>query len=199
MLGEDVRAAMERRAQADTQSSRRDVVRTIWAANEGLIWVLREHVVDCANMTHGLKSDEIAVLSETTHNVSSKGVIRAQTKYVSTLGIFRLIARIAKRINPNAAIDFGTSGWNHLSDAQKIRNRITHPKSQQDLFLSDDDIFHTELAFFWLVPQAVECMEKLNHATKDYLGELNAVFGKLQSGDSEVTKLYEMLAEENDI
>lgn len=195
MLGDDVRAAMGRRAQSDSQQSRRDVVRTIWAANEGLIWVLREHVTDCADMTYGLEAQEAAVLSETIYNVTSNGKISSQAKFVPLLDMFRLLGRIAARIEPDAAIDFGTTGWDSLVKSQRIRNRITHPKSRQDLHLTDDDIFATELGFFWLVEQAVDCMEKMNIATRDYLGQFDEVLEKLKAGDLEMTKLYDQLAD----
>lgn len=195
MLGDDVRAAMGRRAQSDSQLARRDVVRTTWAANEGLIWVLREHVTDCADMTYGLEAQETAALAETIYNVSSNGKISSQTRFVPLLDMFRLIGRIAARIEPDAAIDFGTMGWQSLVISQKVRNRITHPKSRQDLHLTDDDMFAAGLGFFWLVEQVVGCMEKMNIATRDYLGQFDEVLERLKAGDPEMTKLYEKMAD----
>lgn len=199
MLGEDVRLAMARRAESDTQSSRRDLVRTIWAANDGLIWVLREHVTDCAEMTYGLEEDERMALSETTYHVTDQGQIRPHAKFVPLLAMFRLIARISRRVESKAQIDFGGRGWDHLCESQKIRNRITHPKSREDLFLSDEDVQKTELGFFWLLSQVVDSMAQLNQATKDYIGQFDDVLETLKSGDPEVTRLYEQMVNEESV
>lgn len=198
MLGADVRAAMSRRVEADNQQVRRDVVRTTWSAIDGIIWIFREHVIECATLTYGLKHSEIAVLSETVYNVSVQGAIKPQQKYLPLLVIFRLISRIANRIEPSAKIDFGHNGWSKLKDAQKIRNRITHPKSRENLFLTELDLATTQLGFGWLVEQTVGSMARLNHATKDYLGNFNDLFNKLQIGDLEATRLYDQQSKEED-
>lgn len=198
MLSADVHTAMKRRAESDSQQTRRDVVRAIWSAIDGIIWIFREHVIDCATMTYGLEDAEVAVLSETVYNVSASGVIKPQAKFLPLLSIFRLVARIAERVEPVAKIDFGRSGWSKLTAAQKVRNRITHPKSREDLFLNDLDMAITQHGFFWLVEQTVDSMAQLNLATKDYLGRLHEVFDKLKSGDPEITMLYDQLSEEAD-
>ena len=54
----DVIDAIERHGGAGSQSSKRDLIRTGFAAIEGVAWIFREHIVDAARTTSNLDPAE---------------------------------------------------------------------------------------------------------------------------------------------
>ncbi|WP_374406745.1 hypothetical protein [Pelagerythrobacter sp.] len=198
MLVGDVFASMHRRELHDSQASRRDLVRTSFAAIEGFVWIFREHIVEAADSTYGLTEEESQVLAENSYQVNDQGRINAQPKFLPMLSQVRLIARIAARIAPEAEIDFSGSDWKSMREAVRVRNRITHPKTTADLELSKGDVDRSVSAFFWFGEAASSAMEHANVAVHGYLGLFKDVLEKLKAGDPETTLLYQYIAKSGD-
>lgn len=191
LLMTDLFSALERHRATISQSTMRDVVRTAFAAIEGTVWIFRQHVVDAARSTYGLQPAEEAALAEKTFGVSDKGRISEQTRYIPMTHVIRLTARIGNRLAPSASIDFSGADWDNLRSALSIRNRITHPKSADDLRLTESDVEYCMAALTWLADETTTMMEAANLAIHDYLGELRDVMQKLSQGDAETLALYE--------
>lgn len=192
-LVEDVDLAIKRRDGSDTQSARRDLVRTLFAAIDGTVWAFRETVVDAASSTYGLTPEEEAVLSETAFNVSKSGKITAQAKFVPQRALIKLVTRIALRISRETLVDFSEAEWSKHKSATDVRNRITHPKSASDLYLSETDVQDSLDAFFWLFARLTDVMASTVNAQLSYLGEFKATLQLLEQGHPEVTELYNAL------
>ncbi|MEO5706258.1 MAG: hypothetical protein ABIT10_01910 [Alteraurantiacibacter sp.] len=193
MLLGDVSQAMERHQLSGSQAEKRNLVRTTFAAIEGLAWIFREHIVDVAETTAGLKADEIQALAETACAVSEQGRISVQSRFIPFLAGIRLIARIAERLTPEAAIDFSGKAWPRFKNAVALRNRITHPKSRSDITLTEVDVAISLGALFWFLEVSAAAKEATNRAARDYLGQLDEVFQLLRNGDPATTALYELL------
>lgn len=189
----DVSRAIARRDELDEQSARRDVVRTSFAAIEGLVWVFREEVIDAANSTYGLEPGEEAVLSETTYSIDRSGTVFSQQRFIPLLPCIRLIAGIAERLSGQRTFDFSTAGWQQLRDAAAIRNRITHPKSKDDLILSAHDVTTNVEALYWLLGNLSDAIGGLVSARAKYLGEFKTVLALLRADDPQTTALYNAL------
>lgn len=186
----DVATAVARFKRQKDQSSMRDLVRTSFAAIEGSVWILREHVIDAANATYGLEPDEKAVLEEEAYQVTAQGKITRQTRFLPLLNSIRFLARIAQRIASKDAIDFSGSGWQKLQEAALIRNRVTHPKAASDLTLAVDDVETVIEAMHWFLSQIAQAMEILVSTRKDYLGEFEETLALLKAGDPATLALY---------
>jgi len=167
----DVMDAIERHDLAQTQSGKRDLIRTSFAAIEGASWIFREHVVEAARAMSELEPAEEVALSETSYQVTDQGRITEQTRYLPLLATVRLTARIAEKLAPEVKVDFSGQDWAGLKEAIKIRNRITHPKSRADLILSDEDIRTSVGSLFWLLNETSRVMEAANLSFEDYVGE----------------------------
>lgn len=191
ILLNDVGAAISRRKANDTQATRRDTVRTAFAAIEGVVWIFREHVIDTAESTYGLEDDEKSILQERQLSVSEQGKITEQPRYLPLTATVRFIARIAGRLNEVDHFDFGTSEWDGFRKAIAVRNRITHPKSSHDLHVSKADVDEVTNALFWFLERLTEIMAQSVETEKRYLGQYREVFEKLKAGDLEMTALYE--------
>ena len=191
----DVMDAIDRHDDAPTQSGKRDLIRTTFAAVEGVSWIFREHVVEAARAMSELEPAEEVALSETSYQVSDQGRITEQARYRPLLAAVRLPARIAEKLAPTVKIDFSGRDWAHLKEAIKIRNRITHPKSRSDLILSDKDIQRSIGALFWLLNGTSDVMDAANLSYKDYVGQLRDLLEHLNAGDPATLALYEAAAQ----
>ncbi len=166
------------------------MVRTIFAAIEGVAWIFREHVTGAARDSYGLDPDEATALSEIAFQISETGKVHRRQSFMPLLNSIRLTARIGARIAPSKQIDFSGRGWGQLRDAIAIRNRITHPKGVSDLVLTDHDIETGTAALFWFLVETSDFMETANSANIDYLGEFRLVLNRLLNNDPDMHALY---------
>lgn len=182
ILLQDVAIARQRQRFDDTQTSRRDLVRTQFAAIEGLVWFFRMEIASIASNMDRLWEKESAALSEEVHFVGADGQVATQKRFIPVGSGIRLSARIAKRIAGFEA-DFGGSGWQKLKSATEIRNRITHPKRVEDLRLEEDDLADCEIAFFWASETMISALEASVAALRDQTEGVNEILGQLRSND----------------
>lgn len=137
---EDVIASCNRMEKEDTPAHRRDLVRAISFGIEGLEWSLRRGVL---KHSKSLTSHEAAALAEESYKVDDRGNVNVATS-------LRLVIQVAKRL-PDYHEDLNHPAWTDLKAAVEVRNRLVHPKSLEDLTLTDDDISQSLSAFFWLI------------------------------------------------
>jgi hypothetical protein len=190
ILTHDVMQSLRRVELDDTQTNRRDLVRTIFAATEGYVWEYREHVRSIARHVDSINPIADFALSELTYSVTENGKIEEHVRYISLTAMIRLVTRLAERISPKLKIDFSGSGWSNLKRAIAIRNRVTHPKSKSDLEISRDDIEVSKQGFFWLLDLLMEVMEATNSASRSYLADLTTLIRELASGDVRAWEQY---------
>lgn len=175
---------------ADEQRSRRELLRTLFAAVEGFAWAYREHVRFAAKSIDMLSVAEELALSEVTYQVSEYGKVTAQPRFISIIATIRLASKIAMRLSPDLEIRFDTSDWNRFRLAIAMRNRLTHPKRAADLVVGDADVADCISAFFWLVDIASDGMEAANAAMSKYLGEFRSILDGLKTGNPDVLAAY---------
>lgn len=151
ILMHDVLLAIQRRQLEDVQATRRDLIRTMFAAIEGASWEYREHVRSIAADLESLPPLVEMALAEKTYRVAENGEIDEQVRYISIPAMIRLTTRLAESICPGFEFDFKNVGWMNFKTSIKIRNRITHPKTRGDLEIADDEIAICQSAFFWII------------------------------------------------
>ncbi len=194
----DVIASKERHRTSDSQQSRRDLIRSVFAAVEGLVWTYREHIVSAAREIEIISYEEELALSEVSYRVTEQGKVIEQTRFIAMPAIIRLTTRIALRLDSSLDIRFDSVGWNQLRRSIEIRNRITHPKSEADLLIDESDISACLAGFFWLIDVAARAMAAANAALNQYFEGLCEVFDDLKAGDPETWKLYRSLQQRSD-
>lgn len=198
MLLADVAASMRRYDVDQSEPAKRDMIRTLFAAIEGYIWLYREHVIEAARSMDGLKAEEEVALSELSYQVTEQGNIVEQPRFLSMLATFRITTRIAGRLSPDAKIRFDTGEWDRLRSAIAIRNRITHPKRQTDLEISAQDLSEVLSAFHWLLDAAIGIMETANAALRQYNTEFRTILAELRAGNPAVWASYRAAGPDHD-
>ena len=191
LLITDVFSSMERHQAADTQTSRRDLVRTTFAAIEGVVWTYREHVLDVAKSLNSITSAEEAAFSEISYQVSEIGKVVSQARFVPMPSLIRLTTRLAARLSPHFSPNFDGSGWEQFRRAIKIRNRIMHPKTESDLLISDRDLASCNLAFYWILELTLDGMSATNLALKGHSIKVRELVESLIRGDRLALAAYD--------
>ncbi len=191
ILTQDVILSMERHERSDTQATRRDLIRTMFAAIEGYVWRYREHVQSVISDIGTIPTLTELALSETSYSVTENGKVEAQSRFITLTAMIRLVSRLAEEHCPGLQVDFTQAGWSHLQQAIKIRNRITHPKSKSDLEVTSQDIAITNAGFFWLLKSITAVMEFTKTALEQYVTDLKLLGEKLVSGDPKAMAEYQ--------
>lgn len=196
LLIEDVIAARQRLTASHTQTARRDVVRASLAAIEGMTWVAREHVRSVLAALEQLTSVADLAMRELSYAVSERGEPIEQVRGLPLLTAVRLLVWQARIISPEISVEFSAAGWSDLRQAVNIRNRITHPKPDHDLAISDDDLAVVASGMSWLLATVEYVMASTNLAFARYNDLLREVMQRLSAGDPEALAEYHAILRE---
>lgn len=140
---DDARWAETELSRDDSQYTRRAYIRSMFALIEGTIWVLKQSLLKAVSEINGaqLQPGERELLSDTTYELSNNGKIREQTKYLKLTDNLKFTyAILGKYTHAKLQLGTGTVAWENFTTSISIRNRITHPKSSDDLTISDSEI-----------------------------------------------------------
>ena len=177
-------------AHFETQAVRRDLVRSLHATMEGVVWTYREHVVSAAKSLGELSPHEEIAFSEESVRVSEKGTISMQRRSLTIASTIRLTTRIAKRLHPAVTSDFDTKNWANFRSSVTTRNRLTHPKTMGDLAVSKAEASSCIAALYWLIELTITGMEASNVAMKGFAKGLAEAAKGLKAGDPEIMAAY---------
>lgn len=163
VLWEDVIFAKESAANSPGEASLRSLIRAYFAFLEGdlfafkqIILSMEKHLVrfslpDPAETRMVIFSDEEkAMLKEYSYDLASGGKARKTSYHPRLADNIKFALRMFhKGVRIESDIDYNSDGWNCLLSSQKIRNRITHPKSTLDLEVSREDLQTAETGIEW--------------------------------------------------
>ena len=186
----DVIIANQRMKTQDVQANRRDVVRTTFAAIEGLSWDLREHVRSGVSNLGDLTPLSDMALREESYTVDGKGDVVAQQRFIPLTTAIRLAVRQAQHSIPDLSVEFEHAGWAALQQAIKARNRVTHPKSIDDLTVTDDDLTALKRGLQWLLPTVEYIMRRMNLEMAIYTEQAQIWLERMKAGDPTALKEY---------
>jgi hypothetical protein len=144
-LSADVTMAQAARTQADTPYARRVYVRTMFAAIEGLTFSIKQVTLAVSSLKKVVFSqEEIRLLGD-----------KSRPSWHENLrDTMRLYARA---LNPTYQPKF-SHGWGCLRTANKIRDRITHPKNVAALEISDQEMATIDKGNEWYFKTAKELL-----------------------------------------
>jgi len=137
----------------DSQFIRRIYIRSVFAYIEGSIWVLKQVCLKAKSVkgkNRKINIPEFAILTEQTYDLQNNGNIKVKTKIINLLDSIQFTFKTINKLF-KGEIDYGIGGssWNKLIKAKNIRNRITHPKTESDMIVSDEEIVICEEVCGW--------------------------------------------------
>ncbi|MGV0827817.1 hypothetical protein ACTS9C_02835 [Empedobacter brevis] len=146
-----------------SQFFRRVYTRSVFAYIEGSIWVLKQVCLK-AKSVEGLQRkisiSEFTILTEETYDLKGNGDIKTGTKTINLLDNIKFTFKTVNRLfNGKINAGVGTASWDKLIKAKSIRNRITHPKNENDMIISDDEIIICEEVCSWFNVLVHDCFK----------------------------------------
>jgi uncharacterized membrane protein YecN with MAPEG domain len=166
ILVNDVRDAEKRLQENDTPGNRRDLVRAAFAAIEGLHWQLKRDVLK--NGLGKLTAHEYAAMAEESYSVDDRGNVSSIPRFLPITTAIRLVVQVVQRYRPSYKVDFSHAGWSNLKSAVEVRNRLVHPKTLEDLAVTDSEIRKTISGFCWVLALVIEVLRETHAAVVGY-------------------------------
>lgn len=191
----DVIVSREHLSEIDEQGRRRNFVRASFAAIEGLVWLLRSHVLEVGNAIGDLAPLEALALQDRGYAVGGDGVLREMPQYMPFKTAIKYTVRRAQAIAPGLAVDYGGEGWASLMAAVEVRHRITHPKTTEDLVIEEGDLAATSCGLGWLLATVEYSMQSTNTAFQKHNAAMRSLTAALKRGDPDALRLYNELSE----
>jgi hypothetical protein len=191
LLIDDVIAARNRLAGADSQTARRDVVRASLAAMEGYVWEVRQHIASTLAELEELTPMADLALREISYLVTTDGKIVEQPRWLPLPTAIRLVVSQAMLVSPEIQVDFSEAGWSYLRQAVTVRNRITHPKLIDDLTITDGDLKAVASGLSWVVATGNYVMASTNLAFVRYNVAFRDMLDRLKAGDPDALAAYQ--------
>lgn len=163
VLIQDVNCALERLSKNDTPTHRREFIRAISAAVEGLHWRVKSHLFDHSR-DHLSLHEQLAMIEEG-YNVDDDGDVRVRPQRMPLAHAIRLVIKVTKRIRPSCEFDFNHPGWTCLKDTIAVRHRLVHPKRIEELTVTDQELVRAFQGFVWFLALGLQVLDH----TIDYL------------------------------
>ncbi|MFN0045045.1 MAG: hypothetical protein ACKVOS_01075 [Sphingorhabdus sp.] len=190
VLGYDALEAMIKMEANESQPARRDFVRTAFAAIEGWLWLYRQNIQEMVASIRGLTPLERSAFEEKSFGINETGQLKEQERFVPLTAMFRFVVKLAEKEFGERLIDFSSADWQNFNHAIRIRNRITHPKTIEDLNLSKQDIELVRGALLWAFANVVTGSEQAQLALTNHIGSMREVLDSLATGNAETMALY---------
>ena len=147
-----------------SESVRRLYVRSCFAMLEAVSCLIRDKafqgLIGKFSITGDLEITKAHYLEDYSYKISSTGKIERQNRcdipfgahFAFGLRTFAEVAEVQKNYIQGA-------GWDAFTRAIRIRNRITHPKSDADVTITEEDFEHVKLALVWAFDSMVDICE----------------------------------------
>jgi hypothetical protein len=178
VLVEDALEALRRLMQDDTPTHRRELVRTMSASIEGLVWQLKQDILKNTTISR-LNLYEHAAMLERTYTVDELGIVHELSGSVPLTNGIRLVARIIERYRPEFKAQFEGYGWTCLKEAIDVRHRLVHPKTADDLNVSHDEIYKFMTAFHWVLHLVHDALTESREALEEEFKRLKLEYATL--------------------
>ncbi|XSG76760.1 hypothetical protein ACP8Y2_07080 [Herpetosiphon llansteffanensis] len=126
----------------ETQFLYRSFIRALFSWIEGVIYLMKNFTVEFDGaMNEKIPSDEMYILKEKDLKVDKDGKVFSDQRFIKLeYNILFSIKWYSYVYNIDYSIDKGVKEWEIFKKSISIRNRITHPKSIEDIIISDNDI-----------------------------------------------------------
>ena len=158
-----------------TDSGSRSFVRSVFAMIEGCVFNLKQTALTLSKHGRGgFIQAELVMLEEVSYDLTDKGETKEQVKFIPLTKNLRFAFTSAARVfQVQFTLVVNDAGWSTFKEALVIRNRITHPKSTNDLKLSDEEIQTVADAGTWFLGNQRALIQKLNQRMQSLEAILN--------------------------
>ena len=152
-LFSDLHCARNGLKHVDQEFWRRIYIRALFATIEADIFQRKQLALMGHGDTYVFSTAELTVLRELQYNVQNNGAINESAKFVPLAANYRLSFKLAaKVIGSQFELDCSGRPWQDFLDCIQIRNRITHPKTGDDIVVTKADAELAKSVADWWAP-----------------------------------------------
>lgn len=145
---------------------RRILVRSIAAFIEALTFSMKALALE-SNNADALSGEERMVALERVPELTDAGTVESRPAKLRTLSNIRYgFNLLAKVDRAEFQLDVSGEGWSHLRATLAVRDRVAHPKTLEDLNVSDHEARRALCAFIWFEGQLVVLILKVLASTR---------------------------------
>lgn len=156
---------------------RRMYVRSSFACIEGMTYRLKQ-------VAHAAHKSKKCTFSE------KEVPLIKEEKFLRFMDNIEFVFKItARAIDSDHKLAVGDNEWDLLRRASKIRDRLMHPKTTRDLFVSVDELHIVGRAFDWLSVQIVELMFGLRESKTPEIEQLYREFQERKQRRGFITRV----------
>jgi len=150
VLAEDLNEIVAYGKKSPSPFAHRTLVRTHFALMEGLAFQLRQVTLASLQRKGVLSPEEILLLKEERPALKKNGKVESIDSHQRPLpNLLFSIRCYVKNHGATYEPDTSNSGWAAMREFVQIRNRVTHPKSTEDLDLDDKQLQYVADAASW--------------------------------------------------
>lgn len=144
-LEQDVQELREFGSQNETdQAWRRSAYRAVFSWIEGVVYQMKQVAIHTQGGYYQAQFSraEISFLLEESYYLTENGKVKTRNNnFVEIDKNLRFAySKLVEGFNLSAKLEVERRGWNDFKKAIAIRNRLTHPKNVDNLFVSDADL-----------------------------------------------------------
>lgn len=111
-----------------------------------------------------LTSEELAAIEGIGFLVDDTGEVKRRPQWIPALPNLRFAFKVFSKVYKlDWSPDFGGEGWQNFQQALKVRDRITHPRTQADITITVDDFEAIKTAQGWWRNTLNALFFKYNH------------------------------------
>jgi hypothetical protein len=141
-------------AENDSQFTRRVFLRNLFSLLEANLHMTRKKLAERISIQFQAEGYTILpiltmLLDYSPEFADSGKRIRLKHQSGDILTLARFIVKLYVYLTNVTKDYFGDQGWASFQSMVHVRNRITHPKSQEDIHISDDDLASIRAANAW--------------------------------------------------
>jgi hypothetical protein len=156
-LWADVEAARAAMLSNDTQFARRQFVRAVFAALEGLTSKLKEL---CLRRPASYSPSERALLREEAVYLDDQGEARVAASHLKLGANIQFAFRMyARWCDVRFSLPTSDSEWSAFKRAIAVRNRLMHPRKLEDLTVSEAEVEAASRTAAWIAAKEAEVVE----------------------------------------
>ena len=138
----------------------RNLVRAAFAYFEGMIFSLKTYAaLDTVENCHDLSQDDLDLCTELTYGLDDTGKVierPLQIKFLSNVRYAFRVYETANRLLPH--FDASKDWWSCLCASLKVRDRLVHPRTVEDLLVSQDEMKNLIQAKAGFDELLIECL-----------------------------------------
>jgi hypothetical protein len=125
----------------------------VFAYIEGCVYRFKQLALTNARRENiSLSAAEICALEEEGARVDENGNVRPRMLQITCVANLRLLLTLCPRclgIEAPATLTGPSAGWDTCKKAVKVRHRLTHPRDETSLVVTDEEIRHVMDTFQW--------------------------------------------------